>query len=99
MPQFNELGIKVVAANADGEGDTGSTASQHGISFPVAHSVGPEVSAALGAWKGERQGRGYMQPAEFVLRPTGEIAASLYASTQLGRMDPFEVLRFIKARM
>lgn len=99
MPQFKELGIKVIAANADGEGDTGTTAGQHGISFPVAHSVGPELIAALDAWKGERQGRGYMQPAEFVIRPSGEVAASLYASTQLGRMDPLEVLRFVKARM
>lgn len=99
LPQFNELGIKVVAGNADGDTDTDHTTSQHALSFPVAHSVGPEVVAALGAWGGVRQGRGYMQPAEFVLRPSGEVAASMYASTQLGRMDPQEILRFIKARM
>ena len=99
LPQLNELGIKVVAANADGDTDTDHTASQHVLSFPVAHSVGPEVVKALDAWTGERQGRSYMQPAEFVLRPSGEVAASMYASTQLGRMDPQEILRFIKARM
>ena len=99
IPQFRELGIRVVAANADGDMDTDHTASQHELSFPIAHSVGPEVVTALGAWTGVRQGRSYMQPAEFVLRPTGEVAASMYASTQLGRMDPQEILRFIKARM
>ncbi len=99
MPQFNELGIKVVAANADGDAATAQTASAHHLSFPVAYEVGPHVIEALGAWTGERQGRRYMQPAEFVLRPSGEVAASMYATAQLGRMDPQEVLRFIKARM
>lgn len=99
MPQFNELSIKIVAANADGDADTDHTLAQTGLSFPVAHSVGPAIVKALDAWTGERQGRAYMQPAEFVLRPSGEVAASMYASTQLGRMDPQEVLRFIKARM
>jgi peroxiredoxin len=99
LPQFDGLGIKVVAGNTDGEGDTGHTTADHDLSFPVAHSVGPEVVAALGAWKGVRQGRAIMQPAEFVLRPSGEVAASMYASTQLGRMDPQEILRFVKARM
>ena len=99
MTRFNELGIEVVAANADGDPDTEHTKSHHGLSFPVAHSVTPEDAEALGAWTGERQGRSIMQPTEFVLRPGGEVAASMYSSTQLGRMDPQEVVRFIEARM
>ena len=99
MTRFNELGIKVVAANADGDPDTEHTKSHQGLSFPVAHSVTPEVAEAIGAWAGERQGRFIMQPTEFVLRPGAEVAASIYSSTQLGRMDPREVLRFIESRM
>ena len=99
VPQFEELSIKIVAANADGDGYTDHTSTEHHLSFPVAYSVGMQILSALDAWKGLRQGREYMQPTEFVLRPSGEVAASMYASTQLGRMDPREILRFIKARM
>ncbi len=53
----------------------------------------------LGGWIGERQGKRIMQPSEFVIRPNGEVAASMYATTQLGRMDPQEVLRFVKSRL
>lgn len=99
LPQFDELGIKVIAANADGDTDSDHTKVDHGLSFPVAHSVTPEIASALDAWTGERQGKFIMQPTEFVLRPGGEVAASMYTTTQLGRMDPLEILRFVKARM
>ena len=99
MPRFKELGIKVVAANADGDADSEHTRSHHGLSFPVAHSVTPEVAKAIGAWTGERQGKFITQATEFVLRPGAEVAASMYSTTQLGRMDPQEVVRFIESRM
>ena len=97
--QFRELGIRVIAGNTEGGPETGATAHDHQLSFPVAHSVDPELVKALGGWVGERQGERIMQPSEFVIRPNGVVAASMYATTQLGRMDPQEVLRFIKARM
>lgn len=99
MTRFNELGIKVVAANADGDADTKHRTSHQGLSFPVAHSVTPEVAEAIDAWTVLHQGRFIMQPTEFVLRPGAEVAASMYSSTQLGRMDPQEVVRFIESGM
>ena len=97
--QFLDLGIRVVAGNTESVPETGATAHGHELSFPVAHSVDPELVKVLGGWVGERQGKRIMQPSEFVIRPNGEVAASNYATTQLGRMDPQEVLRFVKARM
>ena len=83
----------------EGIPETEATSHHSRLSFPVAHSVTPEVVKELGVWTGERQGKGIMQPSEFVIRPSGEVAASMYATTQLGRMDPQEVLRFVKSRM
>jgi peroxiredoxin len=98
-PRFLDLGIRVVAANTEGDPATELLRTNHGLSFPVAHSVPLAVARALGGWTGVRQGVEYMQPCEFVLRPDGTVAASMYSTTQLGRMDPEEVLRFVKARM
>lgn len=91
--------MRVVAGNTEGAAETSVTAHDHQLSFPVAHSVDPEPVKVLGGWVGERRGAHIMQPSEFVIRPNGEVAASMYSSTQLGRMDPQEVLRFIKSRM
>ena len=99
MSQFNELGIRVFAANADGDSDTDHTKTEHGLSYPVAHSVDEQIAKALDAFTGVRQGKFIMQATEFVLRPAGEVAASMYSTTQLGRMDAHDVLKFIKARM
>jgi peroxiredoxin len=97
--QFLELGVRVLAGNTEGAAETGATAHDHQLSFPVAHSVNPDLVKVLGGWVGERRGGRIMQPSEFVIRPNGEVAASMYATTQLGRMDPQEVLRFVKSRM
>jgi peroxiredoxin len=88
----------VVAGNTEGDPETEHAAADHGLSFPVAHSVPLEAAAALGAWTGVRQEVEHLQPCEFILRPDGTVAASLYATTQLGRMNPAEIIRFVSAR-
>ena len=97
--EFDELGIKMLAANTQGIPETEEVQHDHDLSFPVAHSVPVDLAGVLGAWTGVRQGEEYIQPCEFVIRPDGTVAASMYATTQLGRMKPEEVLRFITARM
>ena len=97
--QFRELGIQLVAANVDGDEETARVQREHQLSFPVASRVPLSVAETLDAWTGVRKGVTYIQPCEFVIRPDGTVAASLYATIQLGRMDPEEVLRFVKARM
>ena len=95
---LDRLGIKVIAASTDPEAGAVGTVATGGLTFPVAYGVKQEEIDALGAWPGERRGETIMQPAEFILRPGGEVAASLYATTQLGRMNPREIAVFVKDR-
>ena len=88
----------MIAASTDTEADAVEVISDGGLTIPVGYGVKQEEIDALGAWPGERKGETIMQPAEFILRPGGEVAASLYATTQLGRMNPSEIAVFVKAR-
>ncbi|HIK88972.1 MAG TPA: redoxin domain-containing protein [Dehalococcoidia bacterium] len=90
--------MKIVFANADGDPDSSQTHADHDLSFPIAHSVDEEIAAKLGAWTELRQGTTIIQPCEFVIRPDGTVAASLYATTQLGRMSPEAVWEFVNDR-
>ena len=96
--EFHELGVKLIAASTDPEQGAIEVSEKTGATFPVAYGITPEDIQALGAWQGERRGSSIIQPCEFVIRPDGTVAASMYASTQLGRLDPEEVLRFIRSR-
>ena len=90
--------MKIIAGNTDGNSETTETHANHDLSFPVAHSVDIAAAEKLGAWIGERRGEKIIQPCEFVLRPDGTVAASMYATTQLGRMNPEAIWHFVKAR-
>lgn len=93
------MGVKVLAASADEEAGARKMVAEHSLSFPVAYGVQPDHIEALGAFTQDRQGVSIIQPTEFVLNPDGELFASMYSTTQLGRMSPREVLQFIKSRM
>lgn len=93
------MGVKVIAASADNESGARKMVSEQKLTFPVAYGVHAGVIEKLGAFQGVRQGETYVQPAEFILNPDGAVVASMYSSTQLGRMDPREVLQFLKSRM
>ena len=96
---LDRLGIKVIAASTDQEASARKAVSDGGLTFPVGYGVSGANIASIGAWPGERKGETITQPAEFILRPGGEVAASLYASTQIGRMNPREIAVFVKDRM
>lgn len=95
---FDRLGIKVIAASTDDEYDARMTVDELNLTFPVGFGVSQDEIDALGAFDMERQGETIIQPSEFLLWPGGEIAASLYATTQLGRMSPTEIAVFVEAR-
>ena len=97
--EFDDLGVKLIAASSDPESGATEMVEKSRVTFPVAYGITPEDIRTLGAWEGERQGGSIIQPCEFVIRPDGTVAASMYASVQIGRMDPQEVLRFISARI
>ena len=93
------MGIKVTAASTDTEAGARKIAGEQKLTFPVAYGVTSENIEAVGAFSGIRQDEVIIQPAEFVLNPEGEVVASMYSSTQLGRMNSREVLQFLKSRV
>jgi peroxiredoxin len=96
---LTRLGAKVLAASADSEADAIATFTELELGFPLGYGVTPKDIETLGAWPGERKGETIMQPAEFILQPDGIVGASLYGTTQLGRMNPHEIAVFIKDRL
>lgn len=96
---LNRLGVKVIATSTDSEALARKTISDGGFSFPIGFGVSEDDIAAIGAVQGERNELAIVQPAEFILRPGGEIAASLYTTSQLGRMNPREIAVFVKDRL
>lgn len=96
---LKRLGVKVIAASTDDEAAARKSASDFSLDFPVGFSVSSKDIETLGVWTGDRKGETIMQPAEFILQPDGEVAASLYGTTQLGRMNPHEVAVFVKDRL
>lgn len=93
------MGVKVVAASTDAEDVAYKMVEEQSLTFPVAYGLTADHIEAIGAVAGIRQELTIVQPAEFVLNPDGEVVASLYATTQLGRMKPREVLQFLKGRV
>lgn len=96
--ELAELGVGLFAASADDEGKAAEVA-ESGVSFPLAWGVTREIGDRLGAWWDER--RGYIQPAEFVLRQDGRIVHSSYSSGPLARTQPDDVaslVRYLNAR-
>lgn len=96
---LSRLGVKVIAASTDSEAAVRKTISDGGFTFPIGFGVTEETIAAVGAVLGERKDLAITQPAEFILKPGGEVAASLYATTQIGRMSPREIAVFVKDRL
>lgn len=95
---FDRLGIKVIAASTDSEPGAKKVIPEQEITYPVGFGMSHAEIDTLGAFAGERQGETIVQPAEFLLWPGGKIAASLYATSQLGRMSPREIAVFVKDR-
>lgn len=99
LSEFEELGIKVIAGSVDNETEAGTIAAAIGLTLPIIYNVQPGMIEDLGAFTGVRQEKTYLQATEFIVNPEGNVAASMYSTTQIGRMNPREVLQFIKSRM
>ena len=89
----------MIAVSTDSEAAVRKTISETGITFPVGFGLSESDIAATESVQGERNGLPITQPTEFILKPGGEIAASLYTTTQLGRMSPREIAVFVKDRL
>lgn len=72
--------------------------SSEKLDFAVGFGMDRQMINCVHAIPGERKGELIVQPAEFIIKPGGEIPASMYATTQLGRMNPREIAVFVKDR-
>ena len=79
-----ELGVGIVASCVDSEEKTTEVAAELG--FPVAWGMTREMGDRFGAWWDEE--REFIQPSEFFITGSGEVLASTYSSSPVGRMDP-----------
>ena len=64
------------------------------LGFPVAFGMTRADADLIGAWWEGR--RGYIQPSEFLLTQKGRVLSSTYSSSPIGRVDPEEMLRFMR---
>ena len=88
----------MIAASTDAESGAQKMIDEQAITYPVGFGMSKVEIDTLGAFAGERKGETIVQPVEFLLWPGCKIAASLYATSQLGRMSPREIAVFVKDR-
>lgn len=86
------LGVSVVAASVDPPDKAKLVADE--VSFPVGHGVTRDIADAVGAFWEER--RSIIQPSELVLNEEGRVLASSYSAGPIGRIDPADVVRFVR---
>ena len=87
-----ELGVSIVAGCVDSEEKTTEVAAELG--FPVAWGMTREMGDRFGAWWDEE--REFVQPSEFFITGSGEVLASTYSSSPVGRMGPEDAVTLAK---
>ena len=88
----------MIAPSPDTEAGAREMVLSEKLDFAVGFGMDQQMMDDVHAIPGERKGELIVQPAEFIIKPGGEIAASMYATTQLGRMNPREIAVFVKDR-
>ncbi len=90
-----ELDAKVVALSVDDESTTRDLIAKHHLTFPVGHSADSRaVAEATGAFVNDDPT--FLQPAGFLLDPTGKVLVSVYSSGAVGRLVPDDVIGVIR---
>ncbi len=76
--ELEALGATIFGISADPLSQA-ETVAERGFTFPLAYGVTPEETAIFGgSWREDRGG--YIQPAEFLVEPGGQIFGTLYSS-------------------
>ena len=89
------LGATIYAASVDSL-EQAQEVGQRGFTFPLAYGMTREEAEVFGAWWDS--GRGFIQPAEFLLGRGGVVLGSMYASGPVGRMEADEAVQLITTR-
>jgi hypothetical protein len=81
--------------SVDDEQTTAELADRHGLAFPVGHGAdAPAVAALTGAFTSPDPL--FLQSAEFVLGPAGNVVVSVYSSGAIGRLVPDDVIGLVR---
>lgn len=92
MTALRQLGVAVFAASVDAAEDAGKLAET--LSFPVGFGLTEDDAKTIGAfWDAEGS---FMQPTEFILRGAGNVIASTYSSSPVGRIRADDAVSLIK---
>ncbi len=98
LSELEALGITPVAASVDSAEQTGALVDELGITFPVGYGLTAGAVAPFDPWWGDDERGHYIQPAEFLVGPDGNVIASMYGSGAIGRMPVEGVLFAVEAR-
>ncbi len=91
---FENRGIKLVAASVDSLENAGKIAGDLNLSFPVGYGLDArDFSEATGAFWEEK--RNFIHATEFILNPEGEVAYAVYSTGPIGRYKPDDCIRLI----
>ncbi len=94
ISDFDEKGIKVIAASADSIEDAWKSVERKRLTFPIAYGLDARAFAAMtGAFFDDV--RGYLQATGFILRPDGRVEQAVYSTGSIGRFTPADVLSLI----
>lgn len=88
---MKELEVSVVAASADPQEKAAEQAAK--VGFPIGYGVDQAMIESVGGyWQAERK---FAQPAEFLIRPSGEIAFLSYSDGPLARTEAGDVVKYV----
>jgi peroxiredoxin len=95
LGDFEELGVRVVAASVEELADAKKTVAGQGLGFPVGYGLDAlEIAARCGAfYDAEKK---FLHATGFLLRPDGSVCIAAYSTGPIGRMTPADSLRLIK---
>ncbi len=92
---LDEAGVKVVALSVDDEATSEALKEKLGLQFPVGYGADADaVAAAIGAFTNDTPH--YLQPAAFVLDPSGTVLTSVYSTGSVGRLVASDAVRYVK---
>jgi peroxiredoxin len=96
--ELERADVRVVALSADEEQGARSMRKEEDLHFPVLYGVdAEEAERTFGLYVGERDGRRFVQPTQFVLDPEGVVRLASYASGRTGRLSGDEALEEIES--
>lgn len=96
--ELEDAGVRVVALSADGEDLACAMQRDEELAFAVLYGVDArDVERRFGIYTGDRNGRPFVQPAQFILDPDGVIRLASYSSGRTGRVSAEDALEEIES--